>query len=186
MYIYIIAAVLAVFVTILIILFFINDKQKSAKIDELNKAKWDNFRDNFIAYARMKSQYSAKIDHLNELLPKLDKLQKQSLKKRIQNEKEKSIKDFANKIKKQIREVFFIQKDEILNWDSLIDKNQKEYLKEMKERKIYTKHINYKDIINICLTCDDKKCNGECTKIKEATKEFFKNRPKIKKGVKKQ
>lgn len=54
----------------------------------------------------------------------------------------------------------------------------------MKERKTYTKHINYTKIINMCLTCDAKKCNGECAKIKEATKEFFKNRPKTKKGDK--
>lgn len=178
MYIYIIAAVLAVFATILTILFFINDKQKSAKISELDNEKWDAM----LAYTKSKSRYAAKIDHLNELLPKLEKLQKQSFKERIQNEKAKSIKDFANKIKKQIREVFFIQKDEILNWDILINENQKEYFKEMKERKIYTKRINYTDIINMCLNCDAKKCNGECAKIKEATKEFFKNRPKIKKG----
>lgn len=182
MYIYIIAAVLAVFATILIILFFINDKQKSAKIAKLENEKWDAM----LAYTKIKSRYAAKIDHLNEILPKLEKLQRQSLKERIQKEREKIIKDFANKVKQQIREVFFIQKEEILNWDNLINENQKEYLKKMKERKTYTKHINYTEIINMCLTCDAKKCNGECAKIKEATKEFFKNRPKTKKGVKKQ
>lgn len=180
MYIYIIAAVLAVFATILTILYFINDKQKSVKIAELDNEKWDAM----LAYTKSKSRYAAKIDQLNELLPKLEKLQRQSFKERIQKEREKSIKDFANKIKKQIREVFFIQKDEILNWDTLINENQKEYLKKMKERKIYTKHINYTEIINMCLTCDAKKCNGECAKIKEATKEFFKNRPKTKKELK--
>lgn len=52
----------------------------------------------------------------------------------------------------------------------------------MKERKVYKKHINYTEIINMCLNCDAKKCNGECAKIKAAAKQFFKNRPKIKKG----
>ena len=177
MYIYIIAAVLAVFATILIILFFINDKQKSAKI-----AKWDAM----LAYTKSKSRYAAKIDHLNELFPKLEKLQRQSFKERIQKEREKSIKDFSKEIKHKIREFCFIQTDEILKCYNLIYKIEKEYLKKMKERKIYTKHINYTKIINMCLTCDAKKCNGECTKIKEATKEFFQNRPKTKKGVKKQ
>ena len=177
MYIYIIAAVLAVFATILTILFFINDKQKSAKISELDNEKWDAM----LAYTKSKSRYAAKIDHLNEILPKLEKLQRQSLKERIQKEREKIIKDFANKVKQQIREVFFIQKEEILNWDNLIYETQKEYLKKMKERKTYTKHINYTEIINMCLMCDAKKCKGECAKIKEATKEFFQNRPKTKK-----
>lgn len=178
MYIYIIASVLAVFVTILTILFFINDKQKSAKIAELENEKWDAM----LAYTKSKSRYAAKIDHLNELLPKLEKLQRQSFKERIQKEREKSINDFAKDIKHQIREFCFIKTDEFLNCYNLIYKIQKEYLKKMKERKTYTKHINYTQIINMCLTCDAKKCNGECLKIKEAEKEFFKNRPKIKKG----
>lgn len=178
MLIYIIAADLAVFATILIILFFINDKQKSAKIAKIDNEKWDAM----LAYTKSKSRYAAKIDHLNKLLPKLEKLQRQSFKERIQKEREKSINDFAKEIKHQIREFCFIQTDKILNYYNLIYKIQKEYLKKMKERKTYTKHINYTKIINMCLTCDAKQCSGECAKIKEAGKEFFKNRPKIKKG----
>lgn len=56
----------------------------------------------------------------------------------------------------------------------------------MKDRKIYTKRIDYTNIINMCLTCDAEKCNGECAKIKEATKEFVQSRPKTKKEIKKQ
>lgn len=177
MYIYIIAAALAVFATVLTILYFINEKQKSAKIAELDDEKWQVM----LAYTKSKSRYAAKIDYLNNLLPKLDKLQRQDFKTRIQTEREKAVKEFVCKIKKQIREVVFIQKDEILDWDNLINENEKEYFKKMKIRKIHTKRIDYTKIINICLTCDAEKCNGECAKIKEATKEFFKNRPKTKK-----
>lgn len=35
----------------------------------------------------------------------------------------------AEKLKKRIREVVFISKDEIINWDILIDETAKEFLK---------------------------------------------------------
>lgn len=170
MYIYMIAAVLAVFATILTILFFVNDKKKTAKIAELDNEKWRVM----LACIKSKSRYVAKIDHLNELLPKLDKVQQQSFKKRIQNELQKAIKNYCKNYElfkiSQIYGVSPLQRE-------IFTKN---YLKKMKDRKIYTKRIDYAKIINICLTCDAEKCNGECEKIKEATKEFFQNRPKTK------
>lgn len=165
MYIYIIAAVLAVFATSLTILFFVNDKKKSAKITELDDEKWQIM----LAYTKCRARYAAKINHLNNLLPKLDKLQRQSFKNRIQSESKKNINLYEfNRQKAMLDGVDF-------------RKLKKEYLKKMEHRKIHSKRIDYTKIINICLTCDKEKCNGDCAEIKKATKEFFRTRPKTKK-----
>lgn len=176
MYIYIIAVFLAVFATILIILYFANDKKKSAKIARLDDDKWQIM----IAYTKTRARYQEKIAHLNNLLAELGKMQQQSFKKRIQNERQKETKTFCKNYnlfkKNQTYGVSPLQNEIFL----------KEYLKKMEHRKIHTKRIDYTKIITMCLTCDKEKCNGDCEDIKKATKEFFKNRSKIKKETKKQ